>query len=414
MQQQAGSGDPKGRKSGGRRLHAALTAAKVRTVTDPGRYFDGQGLFLLVEPSGAKRWKQRVTVQGRRQELGLGPYPVVTLAMAREAATRHLREVRAGQNPKAQRLREHGVPTFAEAARKVYELRRPGWRNKKHAHQWISTLEEFVFPRIGARAIDQVTADDLLKVLSPIWHTKAETARRVRQRIRAVLTWAVAQGMRPDNPADSVRAVLSRQVRVPKAHRSLPYNKVADAIAAVRGSTATLVVRLAFEFAVLTAARSGEARFATWSEFDLEAREWRIPGARMKGGREHRVPLSERAAEVLTAARALGDNNGLVFANRRGLALSETALPHLLARLSIDAVPHGFRASFRTWAQERTSVPREICEAALAHTVKDKAEAAYARSDLFEKRRDLMDRWGRYLNPRPATVVSLESRRTAG
>ena len=402
------------RKTGGRRLHNALTAAKVRTVTEPGRYFDGQGLFLLVEPSGAKRWKQRITVQGRRQELGLGPYPVVTLAMAREAAIQHRRDLRAGENPKTRRTRERGVPTFAEAARKVFELRRPGWRNAKHAHQWLATLEEFVFPRVGGRAIDDVTADDVLGVLSPIWHSKPTTAKRVRQRIGAVLTWAVAQGLRSDNPADSVKAVLSHQSDTGTAQRALPYTEVAGALEIVRESAnTTATVKLAFEFLVLTAARAGEVRFATWSEFDLDAREWRIPGSRMKAGREHRVPLSDRAVEILTEARALGDGDGPVFASRRGRPLSETALPRLMTRLGIDAVPHGYRASFRMWAQERTNIPREVCEAALAHTVKDKSEATYARSDLFEKRRVLMDAWSRYLNPEPAAAVSLDQRRNA-
>ena len=411
MERHAGNSDPKGRKIGGRRLHNALTAAKVRTVTKPGRYFDGQGLFLLVEPSGAKRWKQRITVHGRRQELGLGPYPVVALAMAREAALRHRCEVRAGVNPKTRRLRERSVPTFAEASRKVYELRRPGWRNAKHAHQWIATLEEFVFPRLGTRGIDDVTTEDMLAVLSPIWHTKPTTAKRVRQRIAAVLAWAVAQGMRADNPADAVKAVLSHQSGAGVAQRALPYAEVAAAIAMVReNANTTITVKLAFEFLVLTAARSGEVRGARWDEIDLDATTWTVPGERMKSGREHRVPLSERAVEILNEARKFGDGHRFAFASRRGRALSETALPRLMTRLGIDAVPHGFRASFRMWAQECTNIPREVCEAALAHTVKDKAEAAYARSDLFEKRRELMQRWARFLNPEPACVVSLGTR----
>ena len=401
------------RKVGGRRLHAALTAAKVRTVTETGRYFDGHGLFLLVEPSGAKCWKQRLTFQGRRQELGLGPYPVVTLAMAREAAIQHRREVRAGKNPKTRRLRERGVPTFAEAARKVYELRRPGWRNAKHAHQWIATLEEFVFPRLGGRAIDDVTADDVLGVLSPIWHSKPTTAKRVRQRIGAVLTWAVAQGLRSDNPADAVKAVLPHPSGAGTAQRALPYSEVAGALAMVHESpSATATVKLSFEFLVLTAARAGEVRFATWSEFDLEAREWWIPGSRMKSGREHRVPLPERAIEVLTQARTLGDGHGFVFASRRGRPLSETALPRLMTRLGIDAVPHGFRSSFRQWAAEKTNVPREVAEHALAHVNPNRVEAAYQRSDLFDRRRDLMGRWAAYLSEMPADVVSIATGRS--
>ena len=401
-------------KRGGRRLHNALNERAVRTAKEPGRYFDGQGLFLMVQPSGARSWVQRVTVKGRRQELGLGPYPVVTLKMAREAALTNRREIRNGENPKTNRRRARGVPTFAEAARKVFELRRPGWRNAKHAQQWIGTLDEFVFSQFGDRGVDEISTEDVITVLGPIWHSKPTTAKRVRQRIGAVLTWAVAQGLRPDNPADAVKAVLARQTNGSTAQRSLPYAEVAGAVATVRSSNVAPALKLAFEFLVLTAARAGEVRFATWSEIDIEAATWTVPGERMKAGREHRVPLSARAVEILTEARALRSKHGdLAFPSRGGRPLTERGFVQALSRLDIDATAHGFRASFRVWAQERTNVPREVCEAALAHTIKDKAEAAYARSDLYEKRRELMDRWARYLNPEPAAVVSLDAHREA-
>ena len=399
-------------KPGGRRLHNALSERAVRAAKRPGRYFDGHGLFLLVEPTGAKRWKQRLTRQGRRHELGLGPYPVVTLAMAREAALANRRAVHAGGDPLAEKRTRRGAPTFAEAARKVFELRCDGWRNAKHAGQWITTLEQFVFPRLGARDVDEVSTEDVIAVLRPIWHDKPTTARRVRQRIGAVLAWAVAQGFRPDNPADAVKAVLPKHNGAGNAHRALPYSEVADAIAAVRASGAAPVLKLAFEYLVLTAARAGEVRMATWAEIDMEGRTWTVPAERMKAGREHRVPLPPRALAILDEARALRSKRGdLVFPSRGGRPLTERGFVQALARLGIDATAHGFRASFRVWAQERTNIPREVCEAALAHTLKDKAEAAYARSDLFEKRRELMERWARHLNPAPADVVSLDARR---
>ena len=403
-------------KPGGRRLHHALTAKRVQTVSAPGRYFDGHGLYLLVEPSGAKRWKQRLAVHGKRRELGLGGYPLVTLAMAREAALANRRAVHAGGDPLAEKRRARGVPTFAEAARKVFELRRDGWRNAKHAGQWITTLEQFVFPRFGARGVDEITTEDVIAVLSPIWHSKPTTAKRVRQRIGAVLTWAVAQGLRPDNPADAVKAVLPKPNGAGgNVHRALPYIEVADAIAAVRACGAAPVLKLAFEYLVLTAARAGEVRLATWDEIDMDAATWTVPGERMKAGREHRVPLSDRALAVLDEARALRSKRGdLVFPSRGGRPLTERGFVQALSRLGIDATAHGFRASFRVWAQECTNIPREVCEAALAHTLKDKSEAAYARSDLFSKRRDLMERWTLYLNPAPADVVSLDARRGAG
>ena len=402
------------KKKGGRRLHNALSERTVRAAKAPGRYFDGQGLFLMVQPSGARSWVQRVTVKGRRMELGLGPYPVVTLKMAREAALTNRREIRNGENPKTNRRRARGVPTFAEAARKVFELRRPGWRNAKHADQWIGSLEEFAFPRLGDRGMDEVSTEDVIAVLSPIWHAKPTTAKRVRQRIGSVLTWSVAQGLRPDNPADAVKAVLARQSNGSTAQRSLPYAEVAGAIEAVQTSQVAPVLKAAFEFLVLTAARAGEVRFATWDEIDLDAATWTIPAERMKAAREHRVPLSKRALDALAEARALRSRHGdLVFPSRGGRPLTERCFVQALARLGIDATAHGFRASFRVWAQERTNIPREVCEAALAHTIKDKAEAAYARSDLFDKRRELMDVWARYLNPEPAPVVSLDRARAA-
>ncbi len=272
-----------------------------------------------------------------------------------------------------------------------------------------------VLPRLGASSVADVSTEDVIAVLSPIWHARPTTAKRVRQRIAAVFAWAIAQGLRPDNPADSARAVLARQPNRSKAQRSVPYTEVAGAIATILGSNVAPILKLAFEFLVLTAARSGEVREATWNEFDLEAATWAVPAHRMKAEREHRVPLSGRAVEVLTSARALrSKHSDLVFPARGGRPIGNTAFVQALRRLGIDATAHGFRASFRVWAQERTNIPREVCEAALAHTLKDKAEAAYARSDLFEKRRELMERWARYLNPEPADVVNLDAHREAG
>ena len=398
-----------------KRRYNVLSAAFVSKATAPGHYHDGHGLILRVTRAGTKQWVQRLRIRGKRRELGLGGYPLVTLAMAREAALANRRAVHAGGDPLAEKRRAHGVPTFAEAARKVFELRRDGWRNAKHAGQWITTLEQFVFPRIGARGVDEITTEDVIAVLSPIWHSKPTTAKRVRQRIGAVLTWAVAQGLRPDNPADAVKAVLPKPNGAGgNAHRALPYIEVADAIAAVRASGAAPVLKLAFEYLVLTAARAGEVRLATWDEIDMDAATWTVPGERMKAGREHRVPLSGRAVEVLGEAQALRSKRGdLVFPSRGGRPLTERGFVQALSRLGIDATAHGFRASFRVWAQECTNIPREVCEAALAHTLKDKSEAAYARSDLFSKRRDLMERWARFLSPALADVVSLDPRRGA-
>ena len=380
----------------------SLTARFVATVTQPGRYRDGpggHGLGLLVTPTGARCWFQRIVIRGKSCDLGLGGYPLVSLAEARNKAFENRKLARAGGDPLALKRRAD-VPTFAAAAARVHEIHGPGWRNPKHAAQWLSSLREYAFPQFGERPVSDVTAQDVMAVLLPIWHSKPETAKRVRQRIGVVMRWVIAEGHRLDNPAGEIlTAALPRHNGGPRHHRALPYGEVAGAIAAVRASGAGISTRLAFEFLVLTAARSGEVRLAAWDEIDVEARVWTVPGERMKAGREHRVPLCARALAVLDEARILRDATGLVFPGTRRGPLSGMTLSKLLRDLGIDAVPHGFRSSFSDWAGECTSFPREVCETALAHVNTNKVEAAYARSDLFEKRRELMHAWARYLNP---------------
>ena len=303
-----------------------------------------------------------------------------------------------GNSTGARSLREGVVDqTFAEAAAAVVEQKRSGWRNPKHAQDWPASLERFAFPRFGQRPVSEVTSADVLGVLAPIWHEKPETARRVRHRIGAVMQWAVAMEYRTDNPCERVAATLGRQRRVVRHMRALPHAEVAEAVATIRASGATTAAKLAFEFLVLTAARSGEVRSALWDEIDLDAEVWTLPAERMKANREHRVPLSCRAAEILQTARMLRNGGKLVFPSPRGKPLSDMTLSKLLKEQGVQAVPHGFRSSFRDWAAEETNHPREVVEAALAHQVKDKVEAAYARSTLFERRRRLMADWGAYL-----------------
>lgn len=373
-----------------------LTAAFVRTIKEPGIYCDEHGLVLRVKPSGYKQWVQRLFIHGRRRELGLGPVRLVTLAEAREVALANRKVARAGGDPIAARGR--GVPTVEEASAKVIEIHRPNWKNAKHAAQWTATLREYVFPRIGRKRVDLVTAADVMAVLLPIWNDKHETARRVRQRIGAVMKWAVAQGYRQDNPAgEAIGAALPKNGGIQRHQRALPHGEVAGAVQAVRQSDATVSVKLAFEFLVLTACRSGEVRLARWDEMNLENGEWTIPAERMKSKRDHHVPLSARAREILEETRDHTVLSDLVFPSPSGRALSDSTLSKLLRELGVRAVPHGFRSSFRDWAAECTDAPHAVMEAALAHVVKNKAEAAYARSDLFERRRALMNDWSSYL-----------------
>ena len=386
---------PRKIKPRGRHPRNALSPAFVRNAA-PGRYCDGNGLYLFVQSTGTRSWIQRLVIRGRQRELGLGSVYLVSLAEARAVALVNRKLARSGGDPLAERRRAQAVPTFAAAAL-VVEQKKAGWRDPKYASAWLGRLERYAFPRIGERPVSQITSADMLEVLAPIWHVKAHTARSVRQRISAVMDWAVAMDYRADNPCGRVGPVLGRQHNHVQHMRALPHRKVAAAIETVRASRSSAVVKLAFEFQVLTAARPGEVRGARWDEMDTKAHVWTIPATRMKANREHRVPLCRRAVEILAAARTLGDSGGLVFPSRGGRPLDEKRLRWLLRKNRIAAVPHGFRSSFRDWAAEETNHPREVVEAALAHTVQDKVEAAYARSDLFERRRRLMDDWLAYL-----------------
>ena len=388
---------PPKRKPRGRHPHNALTPAFVRNVSRAGRYCDGNGLYLDVRPTGSRGWIQRLTIRGRRTELGLGGYPLVSLKEAREKAFANRKLARDGGDPLSEKRRAKSMPTFAQAARKLRDQLSPGWRSPYHAQLWLKSMERHVFPRIGEMPVSEVTSADVIGVLTPIWHEKATTARKLRQRIRAVMQWAVAMELRPDNPCDRIGPALGAQNYTVRRMKALPHREVASAIGKVWASGAKPVVKLAFELLVLTATRSGEVRGAAWTEIDLNDGVWTIPAGRSKTNREHRIPLSRRVLEILEEARALGRGSPLVFPSLRGKPLDGTAFTRMLKRLGINAVPHGFRSSFRDWAAEETDHPREVAEAALAHVVRNQVEAAYRRTDLFDRRRRLMADWADYL-----------------
>ncbi len=387
----------------------SLSAQFVRTVSKPGKYFDGNGLYLRVDKSGSRFWVQRITVKGKRTELGLGNPSLVSLAEAREQALQNYKLARAGGDPLQAKHEAAAVLSFEEAARTVHALHKPTWRNPKHAAQFISTLETYTFPRLGKIKVGDVTTSDVLAVLTPIWTTKPETARRVRQRIGTIMKWAIAQGWRQDNPAASIAEALPKHDRTKQHRKALPYQRVAECIDTVKASGAGLSTKLALEFLILTAARSGEVRLATWDEIDLDnGPTWTIPASRMKMKKPHRIPLSSRAVEILNEAKALSDGSPLVFpGSKPGRPLSDMTLSKLVKELGFDADVHGFRTSFRTWAQEQTNFPREVAEAALAHATGDATEKAYARSDVFERRRKMMERWAGYIGTGKAEVVRL-------
>ena len=328
--------------------HKRLTAAFVRKVTRVGRYGDGRGgygLTLNVKANSrgdlSKAWAQRVRIQGQPTYIGLGAYPLVTLAEAKAKALENARMLAKGIDP-----RTGGVPTFEQAAARHIEFNAPNWKNRRSAAIEQGRLERFVFPRIGAKRVDKVTTVDLMACLLPIWNTKRETARRVKQRISAVLEWSMANGYRDDNPAAALAAALPKTNKAKRHHKALNYSKVAAAIATVQASGAYIATRLAFEFMVLTAARSGEVRLATWAEFDLDESLWTLPAERMKAKREHRVPLVPRAVEILREAMEHADGTDLVFPSVRGKVMSDSTVSKLLRENGVKGVPHGFRSSF--------------------------------------------------------------------
>ena len=380
-----------------------LSATFVSTVNVPGRYGDGRGghgLSLLVKPAThggfSKSWAQRIRLDGKAANVGLGAYPIVTLARARQKALANARIVSEGHDPRDQAGR---APTFEQAVETVIEIHAENWKDGgKSAAQWRASLRDYAVPKIGSKRVDRMTTADVMEVLLPIWSTKRETARRVRQRIGAVMKWAVAQGYREDNPAgDAISAALPKNSVRRQHQKALPHAQVGEALARVRASRAHRTTALAFEFLVLTACRSGEVRGARWDEVDEAAATWTVPPARMKAKLEHRVPLSGRAVAVLDEAREIADRSGLVFPSPAGRVLSDSTLSKLLRELGIGAVPHGFRSSFRDWAAECTDAPREVCELALAHVNSDRVEAAYRRTDLFDRRRVLMADWAAYV-----------------
>jgi integrase len=386
-----------------------LTARFVETVAMPGRYHDGGGLglFLRVLAGGSRQWVQRLMVQGRRAEIGLGAPPVVTLAMAREAALKNKRTAYQGRDPVAEKRAARDALTFETAARKAHVELAPTFKNPKDGAAFLSALETHAFPRFGRNKVAEVTSADVRQAVLAVRTKTPEQARKLALRISAVFKWCIAEHLRPDNPATAEALALPR-LEAAKVHRkALPHSEVAGCIAAVKASGAWAATKLALEFLALTACRSGEVRGARWDEIDTAAAVWEIPASRMKMKRPHRVPLSARALEILREAEAFHDGSGLIFPSPRGKALSDMTLSKLVKELGFDCDVHGFRTSFRTWAQECTNYPREVAEAALAHAVGDVVERAYARSDVFEKRRKMMQAWAGYLAARRGELVTL-------
>ena len=382
-----------------------LNERKVRSAA-PGVHVDGQGLHLRVAPTGTRNWILRLTVDGKRRNFGLGGFPDVSLKEARSRAAGMRRRVREGHEPvikprKAVKV-EPAVPTFQAAAIRVIDNRAPTWSSRKHAENWYNTLRLHAFPVIGKMPIDAIGTADILATLEPIWTAKPETATRVKQRMATVFDYAIAAEWRTDNPCNgALKAALPPRSRVRRHHPALPYDEVADALQAIRGTRGHYSPKLGLAFVILTAARTGEVMQATWDEIDESERLWTRPASHMKMRKAHRVPLSQGAMNILGAAKEVSTGTGPIFPSNRkpNQPLSNMAFEMCLRRAGYEHVTvHGFRASFRTWALEQTDTPWAVAEAALAHSLGGQEVVAYARSDLFERRRTLMAEWWNFVN----------------
>lgn len=377
---------------------AKLTALQIRNLKEPGRYSDGGGLSLLLSTSLKGYWVLRATVKGRRRDIGLGTSDLMSLKEAREISLDMRRDIQRGIDPIAERQKDEiKIPTFAEAAKKVHVEQKAGWKNGKHQEQWITTLEKYAFPILGKRLVDDIEGPLVRECLIPIWLKKPETARRVKQRIGMVLDWAYANGMRPtEAPMRSINRALPRQPKQDKHFAAMPYQDVPAFLKHLHKRSS--VPRLALEFLILCASRSGEVRGAKLSEIDREAKLWTIPAERMKVGKEHSVPLSDAALDVLDRARPYyAECSDLIFPGQNVLKLlSDMTLLKILRYAELPFTVHGFRSSFRDWAAEQSRFPGEVAEAALAHTVSNKVEAAYRRTNYLDKRRELMRDWAAF------------------
>lgn len=375
-----------------------LTAKKVENLRKPGFYGDGEGLYLKVSRSGGRSWILRTVVHGRRRDLGLGSASLIPLVEARTKSREYRRIAREGGDPDTIRKRESLI--FAEAASRVHAQLLPTWRNRKHAETWLATVENYANPKFGTRPLHTISTADILSVLAPIWTEKHETAKRLKQRLATIFDWAKGAGHYPhENPVNGIKKALPTVKTRPEHLAALGWQEAPEFMAAL-GQRDGVSART-LEFLILTASRSGEARGARWSEIDLGAKVWTVPGERMKRGLPHRIPLSEAALAVLERVRDL--DPVFVFPSLQRGPQGETreqsvmVFKSLLTRMGREGFTvHGFRSTFRDWCSESARADREVAEAALSHATGNEVERAYARSDLFERRRALMDTWGRY------------------
>ena len=376
-------------------IKGKLSVRKIRDIKEPGRYGDGGGLYLYVRKGGSRQWILRTTINRRPVDLGLGSTRLVSLAQARELALEKMKAIKEGRNPLAEKKERAAIPDFETAAREVYEEKKGSWKNPAHIRQWIQTLEDYAFPIIGKLAVSDIESSHIRKVLSPIWTKKEESARRLKQRMKVVFDWVIVEGHRKSaNPVIGIEQALPKQTGKVKHHEALTWKKLPKFMVELEGREG--VSAFALRFLILTVGRSDEIRDARWDEISFRQKLWSIPGEKMKMEKPHRVPLSPQAIAVLHAVKGLSED--FVFPGQKpGRALSNSAFSAVMIKMGYETLTaHGFRSTFKDWCSEEARADWEVSELALAHQVGNKTERAYARSDLLERRRPLMNEWASY------------------
>ena len=393
--------------------HAAhkLSALFVKKTNKPGKHSDGLGLYLVVEPTGSKRWEQRLTIKGKRCDLGLGSTKLVTLEEARLTAQLNKKTAKDGGDPRqVKKLQDGERLSFYEVTLSAHQVLAPTFKSEKYAEQWLATLENHVFKVIGHKPISGITSADILSVLAPIWTEKTDTAKKLKQRLSYIMKWAKAQTYYTgDNPVELAEQALPRQKASESHFKALPYTEIHNIIKTLQNLEIQTSTKLSLQFLILTASRQKEVLNAKWDEIDFNLNKWIVPASRMKAGKEHEVPLSKQALKILEGAKLNDGNSPLLFpSSSTGKPLSDNTLRLVLQkRLQLDTTTHGLRSSFKDWASETTHFPNEVSEMALAHSIPNAVEAAYRRGNLFEKRRQLMNDWAAYLYGQQSEVIRL-------
>ena len=399
--------------------HAAhkLSALFVKKTNKPGKYSDGLGLYLIVEPTGSKRWEQRLTIKGKRCDLGLGSTKLVTLEEARLTAQSNKKTAKGGGDPRQlKKLQEGERLSFYDVTLSAHQVLAPTFKSEKYAEQWLATLDNHVFKVIGHKPISSITSADILSVLAPIWTEKTDTAKKLKQRLSYIMKWAKAQAYYTgDNPVELAEQALPRLKASESHFKALPYTEIHNIITALQSLEIQTSTKLSLQFLILTASRQKEVLNARWDEIDFNLNKWVVPANRMKAGKEHEVPLSKQALKILQDAKLNDGDSPLLFpSSATGKPLSDNTLRLVLQkRLQLDTTTHGLRSSFKDWASETTHYPNEVSEMALAHSIPNAVEAAYRRGNLFEKRRQLMNDWAAYLYGQQSEVIQLVRGSTA-